>query len=174
MTSSSTSNTSIVTSTQIGIVSSCTDYYVTKSGDSCASIEAAYGISIAEFYAWNPAVGSNCESLWLDETYCVAAPSQAGISASCTDAASTTTTAAAATPPGPTQTGITSACNVWTVVDAFESEYDITFDQFYAWNPAVGASCTNLWVGEAYCVGVMSSSKLRRGSHLALHALHPS
>lgn len=37
---------------------------------------------------------------------------------------------------------------------AVESEYGITFAQFEGWNPAVGGDCGNLWVGEAYCVGV--------------------
>lgn len=42
-----------------------------ETDDSCASIETAFGITFAEFLAWNPAVGSNCESLWLSEAYCV-------------------------------------------------------------------------------------------------------
>ncbi|KAF9874971.1 LysM domain-containing protein [Colletotrichum karsti] len=36
-------------------------------------------------------------------------------------------------------------------------QYHITLDQFYAWNPAVGTNCENLWKGYAYCVGVNSS-----------------
>lgn len=46
-----------------------------KSGDSCAAIETAYDITFAQFYAWNPAVGSNCQNLWIGEAYCVAASS---------------------------------------------------------------------------------------------------
>jgi hypothetical protein len=42
-----------------------------KTGDSCAAIEAKYSITFAQFYAWNPAIGSDCTSLWVDEAYCV-------------------------------------------------------------------------------------------------------
>lgn len=39
--------------------------------DTCASIENIYDITWAEFYAWNPALGSDCTNLWLEEAYCV-------------------------------------------------------------------------------------------------------
>jgi len=41
--------------TQTGIVAGCSEYYTVQSGDSCASIDAAYGITFEQFYAWNPA-----------------------------------------------------------------------------------------------------------------------
>lgn len=41
------------------------------SGDQCGTIVARYGISLATFYSWNPAVGNNCQYLWLDTYYCV-------------------------------------------------------------------------------------------------------
>ena len=143
-----TSTVSIPGPTQSGITSGCTAYYLTKTGDGCASIESEFGISFAQFYAWNPAIGSNCGALWIGEAYCVAGPALAS---------STTVTA-----PAPTQSGIAANCNAYTVVEAgsgascaaIETEYGITFAQFYAWNPAIGSGCTALWVGEAYCVGV--------------------
>ncbi|PMD34386.1 carbohydrate-binding module family 50 [Hyaloscypha variabilis F] len=148
---STTSTSSVIPPgpTQSGITSACDEYYVTVSGDSCASIEAAYSITFAEFYAWNPAIGSDCTDLWLDEAYCV------GVSGS----ASATTTSSL-TPPAPTQSGITSACTEYYVTvtgdscAAIEAAYSITFAEFYAWNPAVGSDCTALWVDEAYCVSV--------------------
>lgn len=48
---------------------------------------------------------------------------------------------------------------------AIESQYSITFQQFYTWNPAVGSNCENLWVGEAYCVGVSSGGSKKRWLH---------
>jgi LysM repeat protein len=33
-----------------------------------------------------------------------------------------------------------------------EIKFDITLKQSYRWNPSVGSTCTNLWIGEAYCV----------------------
>jgi len=34
------------------------------------------------------------------------------------------------------------------------SEFDLTKAQFYDWNPATGANCTNLWFEVDVCVGV--------------------
>jgi hypothetical protein len=94
--------------TQTGIIASCNAYYVTISGDSCSSIETAYDITFATFYAWNPAIGSDCQSLWLEEAYCV------GISGS-TTTTTTSSTKSTVTPPGPTQSGITSSCTKYYV-----------------------------------------------------------
>jgi len=40
-------------------------------GRSCAAIESSYILTFAQFLAWNPAVGSNCQSLELGAAYCV-------------------------------------------------------------------------------------------------------
>ncbi|KAF8851534.1 hypothetical protein BDZ45DRAFT_545181, partial [Acephala macrosclerotiorum] len=130
-TSSSTSSTLVIVPTQTGIVSSSTEYYITQSGDGCASIEDKFGISFAQFYVWNPAIGSGCGSLWLGETYWVAAPSQPGISTACTEYYVTK-----------------SGDSCGSIEDAF----GITFAQFFPWNPAIGSGCTSLWLDETYCV----------------------
>ncbi|KAM0816485.1 hypothetical protein AB5N19_02287 [Seiridium cardinale] len=80
-----------------------------------------------------------------------------------TTASSTTPTAigtsAFSTPPGPTQMGISSSCNLYAEPISgddcydFATRYGITLDQFYELNPAVG-ECVKFWAGEAYCVGV--------------------
>lgn len=142
--------------TQSGITASCSDYYVVQSGDSCAAIESMFSLTFQQFYAWNPAIGSNCGNLWLGEAYCV------GVFGSSTSSGSTTSTATtgAATAPAPTQSGVASGCkNYYTVesgdsCSAIESQYGISFAQFYQWNPAVGSNCQSLWVGYAYCVAV--------------------
>lgn len=126
--------------TASGEVAGCLEYYTVQSGDSCSSIETTYDILFSQFYAWNPSstshnlrdqisrqswltkfpVGSNCQSLWLGEAYCVKGP-----------AASTTATTAA--PPAPTQSGIASNCDAYhTVVSGdscakIETEYNDTF-----------------------------------------------
>lgn len=41
--------------TQAGIPASCRTYYVAKAGDSCWVISNSYGITLDQFYAWNPA-----------------------------------------------------------------------------------------------------------------------
>lgn len=56
---------------QTGIVSDCIQFYEAVSGDTCAGIASTYGISLSDFYAWNPAVGTDCSGLWAEEYYCL-------------------------------------------------------------------------------------------------------
>ena len=39
--------------------------------DTCSSIASDFGITLTEFYAWNPAVGSSCANLWLSYYACI-------------------------------------------------------------------------------------------------------
>ncbi|MCJ1322865.1 hypothetical protein MMC15_008215 [Xylographa vitiligo] len=56
---------------QSGIASNCNSFYTVASGDSCAKIENACALLFAQLYQWNPAIGSNCESLWVGYAVCV-------------------------------------------------------------------------------------------------------
>ncbi|KAI1181459.1 carbohydrate-binding module family 50 [Nemania serpens] len=57
---------------QAGMASDCDSFYQVKSTDTCASIAAGAGISLANFYAWNPDVGSNaCKTLKPNYYVCV-------------------------------------------------------------------------------------------------------
>lgn len=56
---------------QRGMVSTCNNFYLVQSGDTCASIVATAGISLADFYTWNPAVGSTCAYLGLGDYVCI-------------------------------------------------------------------------------------------------------
>ncbi|KAF2994019.1 hypothetical protein E8E14_001179 [Neopestalotiopsis sp. 37M] len=159
---SSTTTASFVTApgpTQTGIPANCNAYYVAQTNDDCGTVEAAFGISDADFHAWNPAVSSDCLSgFWADEAYCV------GVSGSgSSTTAVTTATPTSVTPPGPTQTGIPAKCNAYYVAQTgddcgtVEAAYGITDAQFKAWNPAVSADClSGFWKDEAYCVGLSS------------------
>jgi hypothetical protein len=142
--------------TQDGLVSTCTRFYLAVSGDTCQKIVDSFGgtFTIADFYAWNPAVGTSCASLFLGYYYCV------GIPGTSTTVPVTTTTTAVATGPSPTQTGITSDCKRYyqavsgdTCQKIVDSYGTFTLSQFYAWNPAVGTSCASLFLGYYYCVG---------------------
>ncbi|KAI0191652.1 hypothetical protein F4808DRAFT_476065 [Astrocystis sublimbata] len=54
------------------MVSDCDNFHLVKKGDTCASIAAKQGISLANFYAWNSDVGSStCASLKPDYYVCV-------------------------------------------------------------------------------------------------------
>ncbi|KAJ5320087.1 hypothetical protein N7508_000370 [Penicillium antarcticum] len=59
---------------------------------------------------------------------------------------------------GPTPTDTVAGCYLFcTITDSdnyatVETKFDITLEQFYQWNPSVGSSCTNLWIGEVYYI----------------------
>lgn len=53
------------------ITDKCTKYHVVVQGDGCWAIANEYGISLDDFYAWNPDVGTDCSSLWLGYGVCV-------------------------------------------------------------------------------------------------------
>ncbi|KAK3169509.1 hypothetical protein OEA41_008893 [Lepraria neglecta] len=124
--------TALMGPTASGKAAGCKLYYTVQSGDSCTNIETTYGISFAQFYAWNPS------SMFMVRR-------------------SATATAAA---PGPTQSGIASDCDQYYTIASgdscakIESQYNDTFAELYSWNPAIGNNCQNLWVGYAVCVGV--------------------
>ncbi|KAJ4393375.1 hypothetical protein N0V93_002583 [Gnomoniopsis smithogilvyi] len=170
----------------------CTDYVDVCSGCGwdCSTILDLYNITIAQFYVWNPLVGSQCTGMQLGYQYCVSnttvtddttqtystktvsettSASSGSVSSTAppttTAATATTTTATTtgATAPAATQTGQPSNCDEWYVVQDGDycyliyTEYNISSDDFYAWNPAVSSDCSSgLWPGYAYCVGVSS------------------
>ncbi|KAL2786297.1 hypothetical protein BJX66DRAFT_346926 [Aspergillus keveii] len=136
---------------QSGIISRCNKYHLVESGDGCASIASTYGISLANFYNWNPAVGSSCGSLWLG------LPSQS--TTTTTTTTKTTTTATTTTEPGPsaTQSGLVKTCTSFykaAAGDTCDQKYSITTAQFNRWNLMVGSSCTSLWESYFVCIGV--------------------
>ncbi|KAL4860468.1 hypothetical protein BDV12DRAFT_209352 [Aspergillus spectabilis] len=73
-TTSTTSETSATppAESQPGATTDCSLWHVVKSGDGCQTIAGGYGISLEDFYTWNPGVGSDCSTLWLGYAVCVA------------------------------------------------------------------------------------------------------
>jgi len=69
-------------------------------------IASSHGISLASFYAWNPAVGSTCATLIAGDYVCVNV-----IGATTTTASKTTSTKGnGVSTPTPTQSGMTTSC----------------------------------------------------------------
>ncbi|RMZ83592.1 hypothetical protein DV738_g940, partial [Chaetothyriales sp. CBS 135597] len=141
-------NTTPTTSTgptQSGIVEGCTKYHTVVDGDTCYDIYTNNGITFAQFYEWNPAVGPNCESMWLGYAYCVEAPGSSG-------------------PPAAVREGTPTDCTQYHVVVsgdacwAIAEQYGIDFATLYAWNPSVGSNCEALWPDYALCVAGGPSS----------------
>lgn len=138
------------------MTSGCTQFYEAVANDSCAGIAASYNITLTEFYAWNPDVGTSCTALWANEWYCVAGPPV--VSTTTTSAAATTTSPGAT--PTPHQPNMVSGCQVFyeavsgDTCSSIATAYGITLTDFYTWNPDVGTDCSALWAQEWYCVGL--------------------
>ncbi|KAJ5726916.1 Peptidoglycan-binding Lysin subgroup [Penicillium malachiteum] len=141
-TTTTTASNGIITPTpvQSGMIDSCSKFDLVQSGDTCASIATTYNIELSDFYTWNPAVGSSCANLDLGYYVCVDAV------------------------PTPTQAGISESCSKFDLVEsgdtcaAIASAYSISLSDFYAWNPAVGSTCSDLDLGYYVCVGTDSST----------------
>ncbi|KAK3679998.1 hypothetical protein LTR78_000375 [Recurvomyces mirabilis] len=157
VTTGGTTTTVAMGPTASGEVEGCEVYHTVVDGDSCYGIETTYDITVSQFYAWNPSVGSDCTGMWLGYAYCVKGPSSAPTTTA------PTSTAASQAPPAPTQSGITANCNEYYVVASgdscakIETQFGDTFAQLYEWNPAIGDDCQSLWPGYAICVGIASS-----------------
>ncbi|KAH8889139.1 hypothetical protein GQ53DRAFT_825896 [Thozetella sp. PMI_491] len=144
--------------TQTGIAPNCDAWYVVVAGDTCDGIVSKYGnLTLAQFYSWNPAVGSSCQ--FLDSGYAVCIGVSGSSSATSSSSAGTTTSA-----PSPTLPDTDPECTSYYYVKSgdscfnIEQEYDISADQFNVWNPFVGTDCTNLWASEYICVGAPYTS----------------
>ncbi|KAK3491815.1 hypothetical protein B0T13DRAFT_490449 [Neurospora crassa] len=167
-TTSSGNGITTPTPTQAGMVGNCDRFHLVKSGDQCGTIASTYGITLANFYSWNPAVGTSCQSLWLDTYVCVRTigfvPPKT--TTTTTKKPTSTTSAGGVATPTPTQPGMVSGCkkfhkgrgNVSTVASGDQcgtiaTRYGISLASFYSWNPAVGSSCQTLWLDYYVCVG---------------------
>ena len=133
-----------------------TEYSLINSqNDTCTSIVAAFismggSLTVSEFESWNPALGADCSGLQSGYYYCI-------VSANANIGSIPTVT----TSPTPMQTGSIKSCNRWykardgdnceTIVIGFGT---FSQSQFIQWNPAVGSSCSNIIVGDYYCIGI--------------------
>ncbi|KAL4907197.1 hypothetical protein BDW74DRAFT_166705 [Aspergillus multicolor] len=147
---------------QTGMVANCDGLYLIVSGDNCATVAANHGISLADFYAWNPAVGNTCAYLDLGDYVCVGV---IGASAAVTTTSSSSSSSGnGITTPSPIQTGMVSNCDLFHLVEsgdtcaAIAEGQGISLSDFYAWNPAVGTSCSYLGLGDYVCVGIVGSA----------------
>ena len=57
---------------ETGMVSSCVRFYYVESGNNCLEIALDAGISLTNFYSYNPAVGSGCGGLQAGVFVCIA------------------------------------------------------------------------------------------------------
>ena len=80
------------------------NFYRVTAGDGCQDIVDKYEtFSLNEFYKWNPAVGTSCQSLQAGYYVCVGVPGTP---------TQRPTSVAAPTGPLPTQSGIVTDCEL--------------------------------------------------------------
>ncbi|KAJ5715266.1 uncharacterized protein N7483_012447 [Penicillium malachiteum] len=130
------------------------EFYVCPSAD----IVSNFGnFTLTQFYTWNPAIGTNCKHLDVDDAACIGVPGASTVTATSAAASTTTTTNAA---PSPLMPDTDDTC------DSIEEAYSITSDQFSEWNPYVsnGTDCQHLWLNTYICVGAPDSSSSDKDS----------
>ncbi|KAL4861741.1 hypothetical protein BDV12DRAFT_190881 [Aspergillus spectabilis] len=72
-TTTTTTGNGVTTPTpyESGITDDCDKFHLVVSGDACADIVSDAGITLDDFYIWNPTVGTDCSGLWLGYYVCV-------------------------------------------------------------------------------------------------------
>ncbi|RMZ72427.1 domain-containing [Pyrenophora seminiperda CCB06] len=168
-----------------GMVNNCNKFYYVVKDDNCYNIAAAQSITLDQFYAWNSAVGTSCQTLWPEVYVCVGiigltttpSPTPTPVPSSTIRPSSTkpTPTNGIATPT-PIQAGMISTCDEFYLVQDTDNcyniaqNYKISLDQFYAWNPAVGNTCATLWPRYYVCVSLIGISTLTTSTRPATTA----
>ncbi|KAK3313316.1 hypothetical protein B0H66DRAFT_594234 [Apodospora peruviana] len=170
--------------TQTGLAANCTQFWLVSPDDTCATIIRDSGSTSTNFYAWNPAIGTDCAGLLADYFVCVSTDEKEEIPpvstvtisdgqtiiprSSSTASVSSSTTAPASTPvttPTPYMPGMVDDC----VRFYFRGESDlfcydiaqyagIELSEFVAWNPQVGSDCGGLWADTWYCIGLAGAT----------------
>ncbi|KAH8178523.1 hypothetical protein LIA77_00042 [Sarocladium implicatum] len=159
--STTTAGNGIATPTPIqeGMVGNCNKFYFVKDGQTCSSVLAESGLSLAQLYRWNPTVKSDCSGLWSKVYVCI----------STTDPITTTTTTKPTTTapgngistPSPVQSGMVGNCNKFHWVSPGDScqqivSYQgISLAEFVKWNTGFGSNCNNMQASNWACVGIV-------------------
>ncbi|PYI18206.1 hypothetical protein BO86DRAFT_314207 [Aspergillus japonicus CBS 114.51] len=162
-TTTTSSGTGIVTPApiQTGMTATCDVFHLVVSGDTCADIASDAGIALADFYSWNPAVGSSCADLDVGDYVCVGIEGGTATATATTTTTTATTTGNGVTTPTPIQTGMVSDCDSFYYVvsgdgcSSIASAEGVTVAELEEWNPAIGTDCTDLWTETYICVGIL-------------------
>ncbi|KAH7031561.1 uncharacterized protein B0I36DRAFT_363235 [Microdochium trichocladiopsis] len=129
-------------------------------GDTCAALTSKYGISTAQFLAWNKGAGSSC-NIWLGYYVCVKAIGVTPSPTTTTSKMTTTTKGNGVTTPTPVQAGMVGTCKTfhWVVngdtCASIAKAANISVANFVKWNPAVGSDCKTLWLETWACIALI-------------------
>jgi hypothetical protein len=155
-------------------------------GATCDSLATAFStanltVTSVQLLNWNPNINGLCDSLIAGDYVCASAPGGSYIpppppAGSVNDGGQqrgggdgSAALNKSTTIPSPIQSGVTTAgCKLYGQAPAgdycynFAQELSVPLDQFYLWNPVLGAggaNCsTNFWAGNWYCVSGPSTS----------------
>ncbi|EFR03919.1 LysM domain-containing protein [Nannizzia gypsea CBS 118893] len=142
------------TPTQPDIVGNCNKFYLTKPGDSCASIASQNGIQLADFLKWNPKAGNNCAGLWANANACVSVIGY-------TPTPTPTKPGNGIQTPTPIQNGMVTNCKQFHFVEpgqtcsVIQAKYKVSLADVVKWNPAITANCSGMWSKAYLCVGTL-------------------
>jgi hypothetical protein len=149
----------------------CNKFHQVMSTTTCTSIENYYNIPLSTFLSWNPAVGTGCKSLLTNYWVCVGIVGWKPPTKTTTKTPTTTKAPSnGISTPQPIQPKMVSNCNKFhpvsktTTCSSIQNYYSISFADFYKWNPAVGAKCSDLWAGYNVCVGVIGGTPTKPGN----------
>ncbi|KAF2837111.1 carbohydrate-binding module family 50 protein [Patellaria atrata CBS 101060] len=67
----STTSTAAPSPTAPGVVSNCKKFYTVASGNTCATIQSQFSVTLAQLRQWNTEILPDCTNLWLGYQYCV-------------------------------------------------------------------------------------------------------
>ena len=98
-----------------GATTQCLEWYQTGEGDTCDSIYQMADIPYSSLYAWNPALGNDCQHLWLETDYCVAGPGWSTVSYGMVTASATSTLTTATTTTRATSTPTSTSSSATTM-----------------------------------------------------------
>ncbi|KAF3210944.1 hypothetical protein TWF192_000029 [Orbilia oligospora] len=157
-----TSNNGVATPSPIqdGMTKNCNKFYFVKSGDGCSPIASQFGVTLANFYAWNPAVKNDCSGLWANVYVCVGLIGSTPTPTTTTKTTTKATTTSGIVTPTPTQSGMVKNCKKFHFVqtgqtcETIQRQYSVTLAQLFQWNSAIGSTCTGMWAQTYLCVGV--------------------
>ncbi|KAF2460035.1 hypothetical protein BDY21DRAFT_419731 [Lineolata rhizophorae] len=152
--------------TTICLPSPC-DIYTVEENNTCFGIIANYApdYSIRQLQSWNMNINALCTNLdqMVGTQICISPPED--IADSMPTNTNPVVTSFTSPVPAPTNVadGTNPRCGRWYTVQEGDqcglvsAQFGIPLDDFYFLNPEINANCTNLLLGEAYCVAPVGS-----------------
>jgi hypothetical protein len=122
------------------MANNCDTFHLVKDGDYCFAISKKNSISLPQFYAWNPDVGTSWDGLWLDVYFCVSIIGRDHITTSVPPSTTVNSTPVNDIQTSlPIHTDMVKNCNLFHLVKDGDlcvnivPCYGISLSQFYKW-----------------------------------------